>query len=75
FMERRADIQGMYATQCSSCIRKEIQERKNRIMKDCPDLPVDFLEYLSNLEGYLTPAELEQIAQDLGDKKCAYHNK
>lgn len=82
FMERRADIQGMYATQCSSCIRKEIQERKNHIMKNCPDLPaaeakrfVDFLEYLSNLQGYLTPAELEQIAQDLGDKKCAYHSK
>lgn len=74
FMERRADIQGHYATQCSSCIRKEIQERKNHLIKTCPSLPVDSLEYVSNLQGYLTTAELEKIAQDLGDKKCSYHS-
>ncbi len=64
FMEKRADIEGHYATQCSSCVREHAQNRK-RLFEDehCP---------LKD-NGYLWANDLEKIAQDLGDKKCAYH--
>ena len=66
FKERRADIEGHYATQCSSCVlehadrRKQLFEVENSPLKD---------------NGYVWAAELEKIAQDLGDKKCAYHSE
>ena len=66
FMERRADIEGHKATQCSSCVsesasrRKQSFEEKNSPLKD---------------NGYLWSAELEKIAQNFGDKKCAYHSE
>jgi hypothetical protein len=65
FMERRADIEGHYATQCSTCVyehaqrRKQLFEEENNPLKD---------------HGYLWAADLEKIAQELGDKKCAYHS-
>lgn len=64
FREQRADIEGHYATQCSSCVfehaqlRKQLFEKENNPLKN---------------SGYLCFADLEKIAQNLGDKKCSYH--
>jgi len=67
FMERRADIEGHYATGCSVCVhesalhRKELAKQNNLLLKLQP--------------GYLNGEELEIIAQDLAEqnKLCAYH--
>jgi hypothetical protein len=58
--ERRADIEGCYATQCSACVYETAQP--------CSD------DYISP-EGYLSKKELIQIAQDLEQqgKLCTYH--
>ena len=83
FMEHRADIQGHYATQCSSCVNEEIENRKLLLKENhnaCKELHAvsptiaQFLDKPELPYGYLTRAELQQIAQDLGDKKCAYHS-
>ncbi len=66
FMERRADIEGHYATQCSSCVRESAQNRKRSFEEE--NNPLRDM-------GYLWANDLEKIAKDLGDKKCSYHNK
>ncbi|OGB86198.1 hypothetical protein A3J41_00410 [candidate division TM6 bacterium RIFCSPHIGHO2_12_FULL_38_8] len=63
-MERRADVEGHYATQCSSCVREHAQNRKRLFEEENNPL---------KNQGYLWANDLEKIAQDLGDKKCAYH--
>lgn len=63
FREQRADIEGHYATQCSSCVFEHAQLRKQLFEID------NALKY----SGYLHFADLEKIAQDLGDKKCPHH--
>lgn len=65
FMERRADIEGHYATQCSSCVKESAENRKR--LFEVENSP------LKNM-GYLWANDLEKIAQDLGDKKCSYHS-
>ncbi len=96
FMEKRADIQGHYGTQCSSCVYEEIEQRdkgfeevilaqqntlkliqeKNLNSKFSPPVcSKKDIERLECLGGYLTQAELQQIAQDLGSKKCSYHSQ
>jgi|GEM_PF-2484950 len=66
FMECRADTEGHYATQCSSCVREHGARRAVLFEKeDCP------LKY----NGYLWAQDLEKIAQGLGDKKCAHHRE
>ena len=66
FQEQRADIEGHYATQCSSCVFEHAQLRKQLFEKENSPL---------KNSGYLYCAGLEKIAQDLGDKKCAYHSQ
>lgn len=60
YHERRADIEGCYATQCSACVYETAQP--------CSD------DYISS-EGYLSKKELIQIAHDLEQqgKLCDYH--
>ncbi len=65
FMERRADIEGHYATQCALCVREHAQVRKELFEVENSPLKDN---------GYLWACDLEKIAQDLGDKKCAYHS-
>lgn len=64
FMERRADIEGHHATQCSCCVREHAQRRKQLFEVECCALKDN---------GYLWSADLERIAQNLGDKKCLNH--
>lgn len=65
FMERRADIEGHYATQCCLCVRESAQ-RRHRLF--------EIENHPCQHNGYLGALDLEKIAQDLGDKKCAYHS-
>lgn len=64
FMERRADIEGHYATKCSSCVLEHAQLRKI-LLEEGSDLLIN--------SGYLSFKDLEQMAQDLGNEKCSYH--
>lgn len=81
-MERRADIQGHYATQCSKCVLESMQSNKNALIEYLQTTQPDNitedellkLDQQRAVSGYLTQAELEQIAKDLGDKKCSYHS-
>lgn len=85
FAERRADVEGHYATQCASCVHEKMQFFKNccieNIKKNKPDdiSEAGILALFSEVDkhralyGYLTQQELNKIAQDLGDKKCSYH--
>lgn len=85
FAERRADIQGHYATQCSSCVNDAMQSSKNFYIDyikikqpniteaEMPNSIHDFDQQRASSRGYVTQAELQQIVQDLGDKKCSYH--
>ena len=88
FYERRADIQGHYATQCSRCVQDAMQFNKNNcidFVKTTQSKELSETEMLALLPdvdqqrassgGYLTQAELAKIAQDLGDKKCTYHSE
>ena len=64
FMERRADIEGHYATQCATCVT-ESAERRARLFEE------ENSHFKDN--GYLWADDLFKIANDLKDKKCAYH--
>jgi len=89
FIERRADIQGHYSTQCSDCISESIQSNKNHFLKFIkitePDKKFSGSEILALVKdldkarasygGYLSLDELEKIAKDLSGKKCDYHSK
>lgn len=66
YMERRADIEGCYATQCATSVeeaavhRRKIFEEENHSFKN---------------NGYLQADEMEMIAQDLQKKNmiCTHH--
>lgn len=71
YMERRADIQGHYATACGQCVH-ESAERRRELVK--PNNNV----VLKLIPGYLPPDALEAIAQDLNNEHkmlCAYHRE
>lgn len=67
FTEKRADIEGHFATSCSVCVqesaarRRKVAQQENRNFHD---------------KGYLTPEGLEKIAQELKSqgKLCHYHS-
>ena len=58
-IERRADIEGCYATQCEKCVKE--------FMDVCCDSRSD--------HGYLTRAEMKNIAKDLKGQRCHMHVK
>ncbi len=68
YFERRADIEGHYATHCSQCVHESAEQR--RIIFEQENSP------LKN-NGYLCADDLEKIAQELENRKemCAFHAK
>ena len=70
FMERRADIEGHYATACAECVQESAARRRHLIEKK------NNLLLNSNM-GYLPPQELEAIALDLKKDRqmCTYHKE
>lgn len=64
FMERRADTEGHYATQCGACVA-ESAERRSHIFEE------ENSHFKHN--GYLWADDLFKIAHDLKDKQCAHH--
>ena len=56
-IERRADIEGCYATQCEQCVKE--------FTDVCCDSRSD--------HGYLTRAEMNNIAKDLKGQRCDMH--
>lgn len=67
-MERRADIEGHYATQCSLCVQESAVKRKQSFENQNHPL---------RNAGYLSAEELESIASDLKEqnKVCAFHSE
>ncbi len=63
FIERRADIEGHYASACTNCVQdsaarmRELQQEKNPLLGN----------------GYLSDSELDSIARDLKNQQCSYH--
>lgn len=68
FIERRADIEGHYATQCSTCVQESADHRRQIFEHD---------DNLLKNNGYLWAQDLESIAQalDQQQQKCDYHNQ
>lgn len=66
YRERRADIEGFYATQCATCVQEMATDRHQKFEIDSHPL---------RNEGYLWAHEINLIAQDLQqqNKICAYH--
>lgn len=66
FMERRADIEGHYATACYQCVEESLANRKMSFTIDNNPL---------RYNGYLWPEELQIIADDLRtqQKLCKFH--
>lgn len=66
YIERRADIEGHFATGCPQCVHEAAQQRR-----------IIFEEEKSPLRnnGYLGAVDLEKIAQELEEKNelCAFH--
>ena len=62
YCERRADIEGCYATECSACVQDYADIANKTSLKD---------------KGYLSIEELEAISRDLKqqNKLCPYHHK
>lgn len=85
-MEKRADTQGHYLTNCSTCVRDNIQDKFNqyndlaKIAVNDPILQKYYPNGIPAVEdaecsrGYLHCDQLEKIAQALGCKKCQYHS-
>ncbi|CAF1448257.1 unnamed protein product [Didymodactylos carnosus] len=67
FIERRAEIQGHYATGCSQCVQESAARR-------CRLAEID-KNFLKNNGGYLLADTLAEIAEDLKaqGKLCSYH--
>lgn len=66
YMERRADIEGYYATQCATCVHEAAIYRRKRFEEE---------NHPFKNNGYLQANELESIALDLQreNKVCIYH--
>lgn len=66
--ERRADIEGLYATNCAQCASEAAECRK--YMFETENNPLAH-------NGYLWPDEIKAIAQDLESqgKVCAHHKE
>ena len=66
FRERRADIEGHYATQCFRCVEESSAHRKQSFEQENNPLKNN---------GYLWTTDLEKIAQDLktDNKLCIFH--
>ncbi len=66
YMERRADIEGHFATQCSECVQESASRRRRLVEIEKNPLQNN---------GYLFADALEQIAQKLKseNKLCHYH--
>lgn len=67
FMEQRADIVGHYATACAQCVQESSNRRRELIKGNNLLLKI--------IAGYLSPQELDDIAQNLRsqNKLCNYH--
>lgn len=68
YFERRADIEGIYAAQCSVCAQESATRRRESFEVEKNPL---------RNGGYLWAKDMEKIAQDLKqqDKICSYHEK
>ena len=68
FMERRADIEGHYASQCFHCVEEAAEQR--RIVFEVEKNPLQG-------NGYLSADELKKIAHELKlqNKVCEHHTK
>jgi len=66
YRERRADIEGHYATQCSVCVQESANRRRKMVETEKNPLQND---------GYLFADALEKIAEDLKleNKLCSHH--
>ena len=66
FRERRADIEGHYATQCFTCVEESAAHRKQSFEQENNSLKNN---------GYLWTTDLEKIAHDLktDNKLCTFH--
>jgi len=66
YMERRADVEGCYATQCATCVQEAATHRRKRFEEE---------NHPFKDNGYLQANEMEMIAHDLKEenKLCAYH--
>lgn len=66
YMERRADVEGCYATQCATCVQEAATHRRKRFEEE---------NHPFKDNGYLQGYEMEIIAQDLRKecKLCEYH--
>ncbi len=66
YMERRADIEGCYATQCATSVEEVAVYRRKKFEED---------NHPFKNNGYLQAHEMEIIAQDLQKKNkiCAHH--
>ena len=67
YIERRADIEGHYATQCYVCVKESSDQRKKSFEQDNNPLKNN---------GYLWSADLEKISQDLKNENniCLFHH-
>ncbi len=68
FIENRADREGHYTTACAQCVRESAKWREL-----CKGLSVKDGDNLVEWRGYLSSSDLNKIANDLGEKRCAYH--
>lgn len=68
YIERRADINGLYASACSQCVHEMAIRRTKSFEQDKSPL---------RYNGYLWANDIEKIAQDLAhqNKLCKYHQK
>lgn len=68
YLERRADIEGHYASQCSACVQETADYRRKIFEQEHNPL---------RNQGYLWANDLEKIAQELEQehKLCSYHSK
>ena len=66
YIERRADIDGLYASACSQCVHEMAIRRRKSFEQDKSPL---------RYNGYLWANEIEKIAQDLArqNKVCKHH--
>ena len=82
FMESRADTEGHYAVQCSSCVLdsassrdKDYESAQTAFKNAGQDLSIGEIEKRHVAGGYLSRSDLQKIARDLDGQECEYHQK